>query len=233
MLQKFRPEDSYNADETGLFYRATPNGSLVYQYEELSGSKKAMDCVTVLCCSNMLKPDKRKLLVIRKSVKLRCFKGLRIDSLPVQYYANKNAWMTSVLFEKWLTDWENELKLKSNNILLILDNCAAYPNLYCLTNIQLQFLPPNTTALIQPMNMGIIKNLKSMYRGKVVCHILAEIEGNVLTSSATAQEISSAVNLLQAVQFIADSWRAVSPTTSDGIQGVRTDSCEPVLEMPG
>ena len=24
-----------------------------------------------------------------------------MDKLPVQYYANKNAWMTSVLFEKW------------------------------------------------------------------------------------------------------------------------------------
>ena len=213
LLQKFRPEDIYNADKTGLFYRATPNGSMVYKYKALSGSKKAMDRVTVLCCSNMLGTDKRKLLVIGKSVKPRYFKGLRIDSLPVQYHANKNAWMTSVLFEKWLTDWDRELKLKSRNIFLILDNCAAHPNLDCLTNVQLQFLPPNTTALAQPMDMGIIKSLKSMYRGKLVRHILVEIEDNMLTSSATAQEISSAVNLLQAVQFIADSWRAVSPKT--------------------
>ena len=35
----------------------------------------------------------------------------------------------------------------------------------------------------------------------------------MLTSYATAQEISSAVNLLQAMQFIVDSWRAVSPKT--------------------
>ena len=131
----------------------------------------------------------------------------------MQYHANKTAWMTSVLFEKWLTDWDRELKLKSRNILLILDNCAAHPNLDWLTNIQLQFPPPNTTALAQPMDMGIIKNLKSMYRGKLVRHIFAEIEDNMLTSSATAQEISSAVNLLQALQFIADSWRAVSPKT--------------------
>ena len=160
----------------------------------------------------MLGADKRKLLVIRKSVKPRCSEGLRIDSLPVQYHAYKNAWMTSVLFEKWLTDLDRELKLKSKNILLILNNCAAHPNLNCLTNIQLQFLPPNTTALAQPMDMEIIKNLKSMYRRKLVRHILAETEDNMLTSSTTAQ-ISSAVNLLQAVQFIADIWRAVSPKT--------------------
>ena len=69
-------------------------------------------------------------------------------------------------------------------------------------------------ALVQPMDIGTIKNLKSMYRGKLVCHILTEIKENMLTSSATAQEISFAVNLLQAVQFIADSWRAVSLTTT-------------------
>ena len=59
LLQKFRPEDIYDADETCLFCRATPNGSLVYKYEALSGYKKAMDLVTVLCCSNMLETDKR------------------------------------------------------------------------------------------------------------------------------------------------------------------------------
>ena len=105
------------------------------------------------------------------------------------------------------------MKLKSRNILLILDNCAAHPNLDCLANIQLQFLPPYTTALAQPMDIEIIKNLTSMYRGKLVCHIVAEIEDNMLTSSATSQEISSAVNLLQAMQLIADSWRAVSIRT--------------------
>ena len=103
LLQKFKPEDIYNADETGLFNRATPNGSLVYKYKALSGSKKALDRVTVLCCSNILGTDKHMLLVIGKSVKLLCLKGLGIDSLLVQYHANKNAWITSAIFEKWLT----------------------------------------------------------------------------------------------------------------------------------
>ena len=53
LLQEYEPEDIYNADETGLYYRATPDGSLCYAYEQLSGSKKAMDRVTILCCANM------------------------------------------------------------------------------------------------------------------------------------------------------------------------------------
>ena len=48
----------------------------------------------------MLATDKHKLLVFGKSVEPQCFKGLLIDGLPVQYHANENTWMTSVIFEK-------------------------------------------------------------------------------------------------------------------------------------
>ena len=37
----------------------------------------------------------------------------------------------------------------------------------CLKNIQLEFLPVNTTSLVQAMDMGIIKNLKMLFRGKL------------------------------------------------------------------
>jgi hypothetical protein len=53
LLQKFCADDIYIADETGLLYHATPDGSLSYKHATLAGSKKTMDPVTVLCCSNM------------------------------------------------------------------------------------------------------------------------------------------------------------------------------------
>jgi hypothetical protein len=52
-----------------------------------------------------------------------------MDSLPVLYYANKNAWMTSEMKKKWLMSWDMELQRKSRKILLVLDNCAAHPHL--------------------------------------------------------------------------------------------------------
>jgi hypothetical protein len=123
------------------------DGSLSYKHTTLSGSKKAMDRVTVLSCSSMSGTDKWKLLVIGKRAKPQCFKGIGMDSLPVLYYANKNVCITP-------------------EILLVLDNCAAHPHLHSLKNIQLKFLSPNTTSLVQPKDMGIIKKLEALISRK-------------------------------------------------------------------
>jgi hypothetical protein len=102
---------------------------------------------------------------------------------------------------------------KSRKVLLVLANCAAHPHLDSLKNIQLEFLSPSTTSLVQPMDTGIIKNLKTLYRAKLVNYILEAVEENLLTSSSTSKEVSASIDLLHALQFIADSWRRVSTKT--------------------
>jgi hypothetical protein len=87
LIEGYAAEDIYNADETGVL----------------------MICCNVMVCDgNMTGTDKFKLLVIGKSQKPRCFKNVKF--LPVQYFANKKAWMTSVLFETWLLKLDARLK---------------------------------------------------------------------------------------------------------------------------
>jgi len=61
--------------------------------------------------------------------------------------------------------------------------------------------------------MEIIKNLKTHYRGLLVTYILKAIEDNLVTPSTCAIDISSKINILQAIQFVTDSWRKVSSVT--------------------
>ncbi|XP_008552099.1 uncharacterized protein LOC103574431 [Microplitis demolitor] len=89
--------------------------------------------------------EKKKLLIIGKSQKPRCFKGVK--SLPVDYANNRKAWITSEVFEKWLRDWDRDLVKKKKKVLLLVDNCPAHPNVTDLKSITLAFLPPNTTSL--------------------------------------------------------------------------------------
>ena len=53
LLRQYKPENIYNADETGLFWRLTPQKSLVFKNEKCFGGKKAKERITVLCAANM------------------------------------------------------------------------------------------------------------------------------------------------------------------------------------
>ena len=124
-----------------------------------------------------------------------------MDTLPVSYRANKNAWMTSLLFEEWITRWDSTLGKQSRKILLLVDNCTTHPALDTLKNIRLELLPPNTTSLIQPMDQGIIKNIKGHYRKELVQMTITAIEDNLLSCMAT--EVSAKITILDAIRVVA------------------------------
>lgn len=209
ILQEYPPEDIYNCDETAIYYRAAPDGSLTFRVEALSGSKKAMDRITALVCANMAGCDRLPLLVIGKSKYPRCFKG--VNQLPVQYKSNKNAWMTSTIFEEWLNDWDNKIGRQKRRIILILDNCSAHPKVNT-KNIRLLFLPPNTTCLIQPMDQGIIKNMKTLYR-KLVLEMIVRHFDSEDAMGISAIKLSRKISLLSAVQMLATSWASIKQET--------------------
>ncbi|XP_041347231.1 tigger transposable element-derived protein 4-like [Gigantopelta aegis] len=208
ILQKYKAEDIYNADETGLYYRALPDGTLAAKKDQVSGSKKAMDRVTVLVACNMTGTDKRKLLVIGKSKDPRCFRGKK--GLPVTYRNSKNAWMTGKLFTEWLQDFNKDMKLQGRKVVMLVDNCTAHPPTDKLENVNMMFLPPRTTSLIQPCDQGIIRNLKGHYRSQVVNKIIEDIDG---TEDITANELAKKLNLLDAIHMLTKAWRNVKPVT--------------------
>ena len=87
VLEQFDVKNIYNADETGIYYRALPDGTLTLATERLSGSKKAKDRITALVAVNMDGSDQCPLLIIGKSKNPRCFRG--VQQLPTSYTNNK------------------------------------------------------------------------------------------------------------------------------------------------
>lgn len=51
----------------------------------------------------------KKALMIGKSEKPCCYQQISLQKLPVEYHANKNAWMTLAIFIEWLQRWYMEL----------------------------------------------------------------------------------------------------------------------------
>ena len=210
LLRNFDSRNIYNADETGIYYHALPDGTLTFSTDHLSGSKKAKDRITALVAVNMDGSDKHPLLIVGKSRQPRCFRG--VQQLPLPYSNNKTAWMTGYLFRNWLVDFERDMAKKNRFIVLVVDNCAAHPKDSAddLPHIKLVFLPPNVTSIIQPCDMGIIRNLKANYRRKIVSRIVTCIDSS---SSVTVSSLAKSITLLDSMHMLKVAWQDVKESS--------------------
>lgn len=207
IIKDYDPCDIYNVDETGLFYNSLPDRTLTYKGENCHGGKHSKERLTVLLCSNSDGSDKLQPWVIGKSQKPRCFKNIK--KLPVRYHANKNSWMTAELFLSFLRYLDSSMGAKCRKILLFLDNCPAHPpDTSMLRNVKVVFYPPNCTSVCQPLDMGIIKCLKQRYR-----KFLVQKAVFMMDVKNDGSQVNMKINVLQAVHYIADSWKQISPTT--------------------
>ena len=91
-----------------------------------------------------------------------------------------------------------------------MDNTGCHPEdvLGIYSNVKVIFLPPNTMSVLQPLDLGIIKNFKVHYRKLLLCHILTKIE-----ECNTASEVVKSVTILNAIRWVAQAWEKVTPET--------------------
>ena len=202
ILQAYSPRDIFNADETGLYWRAMPDGTLSFKNAEASGCKVPKERVTLLLACNMDGTKKLEPLTIGKSKRPRCFKNVK--RLPVAYEANKNAWMTSDIWREWLKKLDGQMRAKKRQIVMLCDNCAAHSNDVKLTNVKLVFMPPNTMSLIQPMDQGIITNFRQHYRSLVLRHLMGVME--LAEGGERAAEFARKLMLLDSLHMQKAAW---------------------------
>ena len=220
LLQEFSPDNIFNADETGLFFKCLPDRTHAFKDEMCAGGKRAKDRISVLVTASMT-GEKLPLLVIGKSAKPRCFKGLK--KLPLNYRFNKKAWMTSEIFSEFCYELDRKMGNQGRKIALVVDNCSAHPAIKNLNNIKLIFLPPNTTAKTQPMDAGVIRCLKAHYRKEIATAQLCAYENN--------QPLI--VDLLRCMHLLLKSWRCVSNIIGNCYRHIRF--IQPAVDdlMPG
>ena len=76
--------------------------------------------------------------------------------------------MNRTIFFRWLVRFDNYIgSTPGRRVALVLDNCSAHgsaefaPN---LQNVQIIFLPKNTSSVLQPLDAGVIASLKKRYK---------------------------------------------------------------------
>ncbi|XP_054631460.1 tigger transposable element-derived protein 4-like [Dunckerocampus dactyliophorus] len=200
--------DIYNMDETGLFYKASIDSTLHFKGTDCSGGKQSKERITLMLCANAL-GEKEPAMVIGKAIKPHCFGKIDRKDLLVDYHANKKAWMTSNLFELFMTNLNKKMQRQSRKILMLLDDAPCHPHLQ-LSNIKLIFLPPNTTSITQPMDQGIIQAAKLKFRKRQLRSIIHQMEQE---PSLTAPELMRNTDILKAIYWVDRAWKDTSPET--------------------
>ena len=152
----------------------------------------AKERLTLAVLTNASGSDKR-VFVIGKSARPRCFKGVK--QVPLPYFSNSNSWMTADLFSHLCATFDADMRRKNRRVILIVDNATCH-KFTPLTNVKLVFLPPNTTSLIQPLDQGIIRAFKCHYRTAVMRYILSVMEA----TAKDAIEAARGVDVLRAMQ---------------------------------
>ncbi|XP_006830915.1 PREDICTED: jerky protein [Chrysochloris asiatica] len=156
------PEQLYNADETGLFWRCLPRPTS--EGVPRPGPKQSKDRLTVLMCANAAGSHRVKPLVVGKCSGPRALRG--IQHLPVAYQVQGHAWMDKEIFSDWFyhvfvpsvrQHFRTVGLPEDGKAILLLDNSRAHPPEASLVsnNIFTIFLPAGVASLIQPMDQGV------------------------------------------------------------------------------
>ena len=208
-LSRYSPNDIYNGDETALFYKSLPHRTYCFDGDKPEGSAKHKDRLTLLIITNMDGSDHRKLSVIGKSKTPRCLQKkykMQVKDMAVDWYASKNAWMTCEIHHQIMSKLNNEMRLSNHHILYACDNASSH-QVREYSHIKFLMLPPNATSIMQPLDQGIILSAKRRYKKKLAERYLACVENN-----KDANSLLKALDIVQATNMIAASWRETSST---------------------
>lgn len=157
---EYAEENIFSMDEIGLYWRQSPSSGLATR------ARKDKSRISIICCCNYSGSQRFPLWVVGKAARPHALRNVNIEALGVQWRSNTKAWINAALMKDWLQAFYSWIG--SRRIVLLMDNLKAHqagidqqppPD-----NIQIQYLPTNSTSIYQPLDQGIIRQFKRAYK---------------------------------------------------------------------
>lgn len=217
-IERYDKENIFNFDETALFFKAAPRSTIAKK--GFAGWKEQKKRITVGLLCNADGSIKWEPLIIGHAKRPDAFK---INGKPRDatdhgfnfYYHNSNAWMTKRIFHTFIRRFDRAMKARQRKVLLLLDNFNGHMIDYQPTNVEILFLPPNTTSYLQPLDGGIIRAFKAHFKRRQMDRAYRYIGMTFIGHQDKVGAVKDIfdVDQLQAMKWTKNAWKSVSQET--------------------
>ncbi|GMF30849.1 unnamed protein product [Phytophthora lilii] len=201
MLRDYVPSDVYTVDETGLFFRVSPNK--LVQGDEAQTMLAEEARLTVLLAVNADASDLMEPYIIGNVVPPKNIKMASISQLGYHYVCSSKARMTVFIFQQWLRDFNARMASAHRNVVLLMDNAPSHVlGCVALSNVRVVMFAPHLGMKVQPMRGGILTSFKGKYRLKHLTLAIDHLEDGLSDIYHVTQ--------IQAMSWIVDAWQQTS-----------------------
>jgi len=199
----YQVQDIFNFIETTILYRAVPDEKLASLVEESKKGIMATERITIGLCCNLTGNEKEMPLVIGAPDSENDFCGLNPDNLPVTWETQDGAWMTTELFDKWLTKFDTRMKMQGRKTLLWVENSPCHKvNNPDITSVRIMYYPQ---PQLQPLCRGIIDYVKSSYRQFLLQEMLVR-----RYQHKSMDQMVRSVDIIDACYWLNYSWEKIT-----------------------
>ena len=93
---------------------------------------------------------------------------------------------------------------------MFFDNCSAHPSEDELVSadgkITAKFLPPNITALVQPIDQEVLETIKRVYRKLILRDLISQL-------TFTIEDFLKRIDMIKIVGTVSSAWYMVKPSS--------------------
>ncbi|OWZ08587.1 hypothetical protein PHMEG_00018843 [Phytophthora megakarya] len=198
---KYEPKDVFAVDETPVLYTMPPVQNALEE-----GRMRCKKRFVVSLAANADGSEKLQPLFVSHHEHPKCFRKKTAEQHGLHYFSNNKAWMTGVIFSRWLQRLDFAMANQKRRILLFINDMPSHVIAHLdLTNVVMFVLTPAVMQMLNPITSRVVNTFKKRFRRYHLRHAIDKAE-------ATKNTMFD-VDVLQAMKWAAASWDEITTET--------------------
>ncbi|KAL3665100.1 hypothetical protein V7S43_019065 [Phytophthora oleae] len=198
---KYDPKDVFAVEETPVLYTMPPVQNALEE-----GRMRCKKRFVVSLAANADGTEKLQPLFVSHHEHPKCFRKKTAEQHGLHYFSNNKAWMTGVIFSRWLQRLDFAMANQKRRILLFINDMPSHVVAHLdLTNVVVFILTPAVMQMLNPITSRVVTTFKKRFRRYHLRH--------AIDKSETSKSAMFDVDVLQAMKWAAASWDEITTET--------------------